>query len=61
MNHKWKKIPDVFGFISHKCKVCGCQRDVRGRLTCYHRSGMLFGETRPDCIDMKVENKKTID
>lgn len=57
MKHTWKN--DV-------CIRCGCKRSleyVGGKWTAYlyERSGIMYGWTRPDCIDWKKENNKTID
>jgi len=57
MRHSWKD--DV-------CVRCGCKRSMeyvgcKWTAYFYERSGIVYGWDRPDCIDWKVENNKTID
>lgn len=52
MNHTWSE---------NKCTMCQAERNkVYGGYT-YYRGMMIFGMSRPDCIDWDLENSKTID
>ena len=61
MNHKWKKVTST----KHTCKVCECNREIIYIGNCktywYDRSGIIYSQVRPSCIDWKIENNKTID
>lgn len=71
MNHSWvkEKTPSEGFKETHICKMCGCKRDMflikindfYKKEFIYSRSKMIFGDTRPDCIDWELENSKTID
>jgi hypothetical protein len=56
MRHKWQ---------NDKCVKCGLERDwvLAGKFKYpfYKRSNQLYGDKRPECIDIKKENDKTID
>lgn len=50
--HKWK---------DNECTTCECTREGKRGTYVYRRSDMTFSQHLPDCIDWKVEDKKTID
>lgn len=62
MKHKWgKKFKDQTGMKSSKCNVCGMTKSEQYGFTSYMRSGILYSNRLPECIDWEIENSKTID
>lgn len=62
--HKYKFDKKDKSSTESVCTVCGCRRIVTVsygfRSVSYIRSSQLF-DLSPDCVDMAVENLKTID
>lgn len=68
MKHAWTKPKPAFegndpDMNVSKCLTCGCERydsEELGLIGCW-RNGQYYSNVIPGCIDIEIENLKTID
>lgn len=68
MNHKWQKQPDklydgIGWFKISICNVCGCRKELLNQRFAepnYIRNKQIY-DHYIECVDLELENSKTID
>jgi len=58
--HRWKLVSMQFG-KTYRCLDCDCKKVVTRRYISYSRSGIVFNNSRPNCIKKEIEDQKGID
>jgi len=67
--HKWKRVPDTkeigIGTIKHwVCVKCKCEKHLgvyKFATPDYSRSGQIYSQYTPNCVDMDRRSQQTID